>query len=87
MELQLTLGRTLVRKERLIEKVLPTNTSESLKVIVHAHRVFGNSEKAERWMQSYSEPLDAKPIDLLVIEEGRATVLEELARIEHGIFA
>jgi len=49
--------------------------------------VFGNSEKAERWMQSYSEPLDAYPIDLFATEEGRERVLEELARIEHGIFA
>jgi hypothetical protein len=82
MEFHVSFWRTLVRKERLIAKVLPANTPEPLKVIVHAQRVFGNSEKAERWMKSYSEPLDAKPIDLFATEEGRERVLEELARIE-----
>ena len=66
-------------------ELLPS-TPESLKVIVCAHRVFGSSEKAERWMKSYSEPLEAKPIDLFATTEGRERVLEELARIEHGIF-
>src|SRR5437762_2490195 len=40
----------------LIAEPLPSNP-ETLKVIVCAHRVLGSSEKAERWMKSYSEPL------------------------------
>ena len=52
-----------------------------------ADRVFGNHEKAQRWLRKRSRVLSEAPIDLLQSETGATIVEEELNRIGYGIFA
>ncbi len=58
------------------------------RIAEHADRVFGNHEKAHRWLRSEIIALGgAKPIDLLASETGANVVFEELVRIDYGMFA
>ena len=53
-----------------------------------AERVFGDREKAARWLSKPNEDLaSAKPLDLLRSALGARDVEEELIRIEEGYFA
>lgn len=56
-------------------------------VIEHAVRVFGSESKADRWLNQHSSVLAAKPIELLINEDGLISVEHELRRIDHGDFA
>lgn len=50
--------------------------------------VFGTNENFEDWMNKTSVSLgNNKPIDLIETEGGIQVVIDELGRIEHGIFA
>jgi putative toxin-antitoxin system antitoxin component (TIGR02293 family) len=52
-----------------------------------AEDVFGNPEKARRWLRKPSRPLNgATPLELLRSATGTELVQEELVRIEHGIY-
>jgi putative toxin-antitoxin system antitoxin component (TIGR02293 family) len=54
----------------------------------HADRVFGNHEKAQRWLRKPNRALDmVRPIDLLVSEAGAHQVHEILHRIDFGMFS
>jgi len=49
--------------------------------------IFGDREKAMRWLESPNAALGKqRPIDLLVTPEGTDQVLDVLTRIEHGVF-
>jgi len=51
-------------------------------------RVFGDQEKFMRWFNSPSKPLGGKtPADLVYLKTGTQMVLDELGRIEYGIYA
>jgi putative toxin-antitoxin system antitoxin component (TIGR02293 family) len=83
--------RTLARRKENNE---PLTVAESDRVLrlerisQHADRVFGNREKAQRWLRSEIIALDgARPIDLLASETGANVVFEELIRIDYGMFA
>lgn len=52
-----------------------------------ADRVFGNHEKAQRWLRKRSRVLNQVPIDLLQSEAGARLVEDELNRIAYGIVA
>ncbi|RWP37764.1 MbcA/ParS/Xre antitoxin family protein [Mesorhizobium sp.] len=52
-----------------------------------ADRVFGNHEKAQRWLRKPSRVLNQVPIDLLQSEAGATLVEDELNRIASGIVA
>ncbi len=50
--------------------------------------VFGDQEKFMRWFNSPSKPLGGKaPTDLVCLKTGTQMVIDELGRIEYGIFA
>jgi putative toxin-antitoxin system antitoxin component (TIGR02293 family) len=50
--------------------------------------VFGDREKFMRWFNSPSKPLGGKaPTDLVCLKTGTQIVMDELGRIEYGIFA
>jgi putative toxin-antitoxin system antitoxin component (TIGR02293 family) len=52
-----------------------------------AREVFGNTEKARRWLRKPNRPLrGAIPLELLKTGVGADLVLEELVRIAHGIY-
>ncbi len=48
--------------------------------------VFGSDEKFNRWLNRYNPFIGGKPSDLLNTTEGFNKILDELGRIEHGIF-
>jgi putative toxin-antitoxin system antitoxin component (TIGR02293 family) len=83
--------RTLARRKEHGEPLSPTESDRVLRlerVSEHADRVFGSHEKAQRWLRSEIIALDgARPIDLLETETGAHLVLEELVRIDYGMFA
>jgi putative toxin-antitoxin system antitoxin component (TIGR02293 family) len=52
-----------------------------------AARVFGNEDKAWRWLRKQKRAFDGQaPIDLLATESGARAVEEELHRIDEGMF-
>ena len=83
--------RTLARRKKLGETLSPAESDRVLRlerISEHADRVFGNHEKAQRWLRSELIALDGvRPIDLLETEAGAHTIYEELVRIDYGMFA
>lgn len=58
------------------------------RIAEHADRVFGNREKAQRWLRQSNRALNmARPIDLLESETGAHQVHEILHRIDFGMFS
>lgn len=82
--------RTLQRYDP--KKTLPLDTSDHLvqvyRVYSRALEVFNSKDKALRWLKYPSVALGNNiPIDLLDTSSGIEMVLDELGRIEYGIFA
>lgn len=90
------IGELIVPKRTLARRVAnrePLNTDEADRAIrvghvcVEAERVFGNPEKAFRWLRRPNQTLnDQRPIDLLTSHAGVQVVLERLGQIDHGVF-
>ena len=58
------------------------------RVAREAERVFGSRERGFQWLRSEIIALDdRRPIDLLESESGAHIVLDELIRIDYGMFA
>lgn len=56
-------------------------------VLKEAERVFGDAEKADRWLNRSNLTLDRRaPAELLDTMDGRGLVIERLRQIQHGIF-
>ena len=83
--------RTLARRRERNEPLSPAESDRALRlerIAEQADRVFGNREKAQRWLRKESRALDGvRPIDLLQSETGAHVVEEELIRIDYGMFA
>ena len=82
--------RTLARR---LAKQEPLTAEEAVRAIrvghvsVEADRVFGNPEKAFRWLRRPNQTLNnQRPIDLLTSHAGVQVVLERLGQIDHGVF-
>lgn len=59
-----------------------------MEVLERGVDVFGKMETFKHWLYSSVHAFgDIRPIELLSTSYGRALVLDELTRIEHGIFA
>ncbi|MBO6727452.1 MAG: DUF2384 domain-containing protein [Rhizobiaceae bacterium] len=57
------------------------------RIAEHADRVFGDREKARRWLRSPNRALhSARPMDLLESETGAHQVHEVLHQIDFGMF-
>ncbi len=69
---------TLDESERVLRLAL---------VLTTAVDVFGTIEKARAWLQKESRVLGDVPLRLLDTDVGASLVLDELGRIEHGVFA
>lgn len=73
-------------RERLTEQQSDLVMRAAL-VYAMAHRVFGDPERANRWMKSPHRVLEGKrPIDLLRSRVGAEVVEEALGRIEYGVY-
>ncbi|MEQ8481015.1 MAG: DUF2384 domain-containing protein [Hoeflea sp.] len=83
--------RSLERRQQNNERLSPTETDRAfrlLRIYEHGVRVFGSSEKTNRWLRKPCRALDnAVPIDLLASETGAHIVETELHAIDHGMFA
>lgn len=87
--------RTL-RRRMSEHKALTANEADRLvrlaRVAALADEVFGNRDKALRWLRKPKQHLlagqhDATPIDLVATEHGARLVENRLRQILHGIFA
>ena len=82
--------RTLARRMQTNEPLTIQENDSLLRVeriSLAAERVFGDPEKARRWLRKPCRALEGVvPIELLPSESGALLVEQELARIEHGIY-
>lgn len=82
--------RTFQRRQANQEPLTEAESDRVLRiarVAREAERVFGNNDKASRWLSSGNRILGAKPLDLLGTDAGARDVEYELVRIDHGDFA
>ncbi|HMQ58603.1 MAG TPA: DUF2384 domain-containing protein [Rhizobiaceae bacterium] len=81
-----TLARRIAKGEKLT-LVESDRVARLKRVVSLAERVFGNGEKAHRWLRKPSRPLDgAIPLALLVSETGAEQVTNALHAIDHGMY-
>lgn len=82
--------RTLARRKEQGED-LSVAESDRVVRIQHisdmAERIFGDHEKAHRWLRKRSRVLKEVPLVLLQSETGARLVEEELNRIAYGMFS
>lgn len=82
--------RTLARRKERGENLTVAESDRVLRlqrISGHTDRVFGNREKAQRWLRKKSRVLNEVPMVLLQSETGAHLVEEELHRIDYGMFA
>jgi putative toxin-antitoxin system antitoxin component (TIGR02293 family) len=83
--------RTLARRKAANEPLTVEETDKALRlerIAVQAERVFGDADKAHRWLRKAKRELKGEtPLAYLASEAGARVVEEMLFRIEHGIFA
>jgi putative toxin-antitoxin system antitoxin component (TIGR02293 family) len=83
--------RTLARRKAANEPLTVEETDKALRlerIAVQAERVFGDADKAHRWLRKAKRELKGEtPLAWLASEAGARVVEEMLFRIEHGIFA
>jgi putative toxin-antitoxin system antitoxin component (TIGR02293 family) len=82
--------KTLAHRERI--GTLTADQSDRLirvaRILAFAEEIFGDADKAHRWMRRETAPLaDQVPLELLDTEEGAREVESLLGRIGHGIAA
>jgi putative toxin-antitoxin system antitoxin component (TIGR02293 family) len=83
--------RTLARRKAADEPLTVEETDKALRlarIAVQSERVFGEPEKAHRWLRKAKRELKGEtPLAYLASEAGARVVEEMLHRIEHGMFA
>jgi putative toxin-antitoxin system antitoxin component (TIGR02293 family) len=83
--------RTLARRKAAKDLLTIEETDKALRlerIAVQAEHVFGDPEKAHRWLRKAKRELSGEtPLAYLASEGGARVVEEMLFRIEHGIFA
>lgn len=82
--------RTILRynRNKRFNSVVSEQILQIAEVATRGVEVFGDKEKFINWMNHPSKPLANKtPLSLLYSRFGIELVLDELGRIEHGIFA
>jgi putative toxin-antitoxin system antitoxin component (TIGR02293 family) len=82
--------RTLARRKAANEPLTVEETDKALRlerIAAQAERVFGEPDKAQRWLRKAKRELKGEtPLAYLATEAGARVVEEMLFRIEHGIF-
>jgi putative toxin-antitoxin system antitoxin component (TIGR02293 family) len=83
--------RTLARRQAARQPLSVEETDKALRlerIAAMAARIFGNPDKANRWMRSPKRELDgAAPLAFLASESGGRIVEDMLLRIDHGMLA
>jgi putative toxin-antitoxin system antitoxin component (TIGR02293 family) len=91
------ISRLIHINERTLQRYSPAkkldlNSSERLLELARLYyfgiEIFGDSEKFNQWLNRESMAMGkAKPIDLLETHVGYKMVMDELMRIEYGVFS
>jgi putative toxin-antitoxin system antitoxin component (TIGR02293 family) len=89
---RLVIPRRTLAKRRQTGGTLTPEESDRLarvaRILTAADDVFGDAEKARRWLRKSNRGLGAHvPLELLATEAGSRLVEQALGRIEHGIMA
>lgn len=83
--------RTLARRQAAHEPLTIEETDKALRlhrIALHAERVFGDPEKAYRWLRRPKIRFEgANPVDYLASEAGARAVEEWLVQIDYGMVA
>jgi putative toxin-antitoxin system antitoxin component (TIGR02293 family) len=83
--------RTLARRRAAKEPLTVDETDKALRlqrIASQAERVFGDADKAHRWLRRPQHALgNDAPIAFLASETGARLIEDILVRIDHGIFA
>ena len=83
--------RTLERRRQKGERLTIAESDRVQRlerIIDHAVRVFGEADRAHRWLRKPNSALDqAVPIELLRSETGARVVEDAIGRIEYGMFS
>lgn len=83
--------RTLARRRAANEPLTIEETDKALRlerIAVQAERIFGDPQKAYRWLRKPKRALSgATPVEYLASEAGARVVESMLHRIEHGMAA
>ena len=83
--------RTLARRRTAGEQLTVEETDKAMRlerIAVHAERVFGERDKAHRWLRKPKRALSGEtPVAFLASESGARTVEQMLYRIEYGMAA
>lgn len=83
--------RTLARRRARGEALTSDETDRALRlarITIETRRVFGNADKAARWLRKPNAALSGQtPLALLRSETGARVVDELLGQIDHGMFA
>lgn len=81
--------RTFYRRQAEVKPLSPTESDRVMRiarVASLAQRVFGDEQKAIRWLTKDSRVLGAKPLEMLATDLGTHEVEAELNRIDMGDF-
>ena len=82
--------RTLARRKSTATMLTPEEQDRAFRLAQiqsDADRVFGNPDKASRWLRSQNNRLSGQtPLSILRSAAGAALVAEMLVQIDHGMF-
>jgi len=80
--------RTLNRREDTLSLEESDRVQRLERTLEHASRVFGSTDKANKWLRNPNRALTgAKPIELLVSETGAHEIEMQLHAIDYGMYA
>lgn len=81
-----TLARRIANKE-LLSADESDRALRLARLTAEADRVFGDQDKAGRWLRKENRALNGRrPLDLMASDAGAKAVEELLGQIDHGIF-
>jgi putative toxin-antitoxin system antitoxin component (TIGR02293 family) len=82
--------RTLQRKKDsdLLSKSISEHVIQIAQIFSRGDEVFNSAEDFQTWINTANKALgNKKPIELLSSRYGAQMILDELGRIEHGVFS
>lgn len=82
--------RTYQRRRAADDELTPAEKDilmRSARLVMEAERVFGDRERAVRWLKTPSAILGSAPISVMTSDAGAKAVEQELTRIQWGDYA
>ena len=77
-----------IAKHQLLSKDESDKAVRVARITAMAEQVFGEPERAWRWLRKPKQRFDGKtPVEMLATEAGARLVEEMIVQIDHGVFA